>query len=115
MSIDVEGSLANPVMRTAVAIWALVLAVPIAFALLSRASGRAKFATLFFILFFGCISSPVVNRAIGMVIYQIITEPGVAVGFFGGPPFFASPVVALLLAGVAAVAIRRWWRRPTTV
>jgi hypothetical protein len=114
-NIDVDGSLANPVIRVAVAIWAVILAVPLIVMLRRVTTARDRLICVAAVFAFGCVTSPLANRALGVLIYQVITKPGVSVGFFGGPPFFASPLAAVAIAGVAAYAIRRVGRRVRTV
>ena len=53
-----------------------------------------------------CLITPFVNRAMALAIYALITRPGVSVGFFGGPAFFASPVLAFVLAMIATGTIQ---------
>lgn len=106
IAVDVDGSLANPAMRVSVGIWAAILAVPMVFALLRARSKSGRSAVIFSVFLLGCVTSPFANRLIGMLIYQLISRPGTSVGLFGGPPFFASPIVALAIAGTAAL-IRR--------
>ena len=107
MAVDVDGSLANPVMRTAVVIWGVVLGafLTIGFCYIRERWSRVLCAVVVGVV--GCAFSPVVHRSIAILIYQATTRPGVRVGFFGGPPFWVSPVLAFATAGVAAMLVGR--------
>lgn len=105
-AIDVDGSLVNPVMRVAVLICAFLLAVPVVLVFRRAWPKRARLAGIIVIFAAGCALSPVANRIAAMSIYQVITGPGVSVGFFGGPPFFASPLLAVAMGSLAAFVLR---------
>ena len=106
IAIDVDGSLANPVMQAAVIVYAVALATPLVVIFARLSSTRDRLLGTLVVLGLGCVTSPLANRVIGMLIYQIISKPGVSVGFFGSPPFFASPILAVAIGCVVGSWIR---------
>jgi len=107
MSIDVDGSLANPVMRIAVLAWGFALAVPLVVVFRYTTSQWQRISAILATVVAGAVMSPFANRGIALLIYQINSKPGVGVGLFGGPPPWASPFVALALAGSVALCMGR--------
>ena len=107
MAVDVSGGFENPVMQVSVFIWAAVLAtfLTVVFSLIVSRWQRVGCGVA--IALFGCISSPFVNRLVGMWLYQLSAKPGVSVGFIGGPPFWLSTLFALAITGASALAIGR--------
>src|SRR5437660_1114440 len=101
IAVDVDGSLANPIMQAAIVVWAVALATPLLVIFARVSSMRDRFIGTLLLFAVGCVTSPVANRLIAMFIYQIISKPGVSVGFFGSPPFFASPILAVVVGCLA--------------
>jgi hypothetical protein len=107
IAVDVDGTLANPVMALAVVLWAVILAVPLTrVGIRSSWTIRVRLVSMTAIVLSSCLITPFINRAMAMAIYVLITKPGVSVGFFGGPPFFASPVLAFVLTMIAIGTIQ---------
>jgi hypothetical protein len=107
IAVDVDGTLANPMVQLAVVAWGLVLAAPLLLAYLRLPSRGARVVASLCVLGFGCIWSPIATRAIVTLMYQIKSKPGTWVGFFGGPPFFASPLVAVTTLALVALVMGR--------
>lgn len=105
--VDVDGSLANPIMRAAVLIWAVVLAIPSFFVVAKSWAPRIRIGGSLLIFAFGCLSSPDANRALGMLLYHFMSRPGVVVGIIGGPPFFVSPTLGVGLGWLLGLWLRR--------
>ena len=103
IAVDVDGTLANPMVQLAVLAWGLVLAAPLLLAYLKLPSLWSRVIAGLCVLGFGCIWSPVANRAIVTLMYQLTSKPGTSTGFVGGPPFFASPLVAITALALVAL------------
>ena len=97
IAVDVDGSFANPVMRASVFIWAAILGALLIAVIVLLVSRRRRITCGIVVALFGCISSPFVNRLVGMWLYQLTAKPGVSVGIMGGPPFWLSTLFPLLL------------------
>src|SRR5436305_3604182 len=95
MALDVDGSLANPVMQIAVIVCGIALAIPLIMVFRYATSRWQRIGAVLATVVAGAVTSPFANRAIAIFIYQIMSKPGVSVGFFDGPPPWASPLLAL--------------------
>jgi hypothetical protein len=107
IAVDVDGSLANPVMRWAVILWGIAVAVTLIVIYRNKTSRLYRLTAASAILVGATLVSPFANRGIAMAVYQITSKPGVMVGFFGGPPPWASPLVGLALFGAVALVMGR--------
>ena len=103
MSLEVDGSLANPFAAGAVAIWAAVLsAVAVAAVWQMTRSGFPAGSLILFGLFGALVL--VTRRAqetLGELLYSIADLRMVTVGFWFGPPVWIAPTVGVL-SGLAA-------------
>lgn len=110
VSIDLDGSLADPVMRIAVVLWALVLAVPSVVVFARVASARHRVFAVVVAFALGCITSAAATRVIATLIYNVmLTNAGVSVGLFGGP-MLPSAVLAAVIGPALGTFIRATWR-----
>jgi hypothetical protein len=108
MAVDVDGSLANPVMRIAVIAWGIALAAPLVVVFRYTAAKWQRIGAVLAVLVSGTILSPFANRAIAILAYRMVaSNPGVSVGFFGGPTIRASPFVALAVTGCVTLYMGR--------
>jgi hypothetical protein len=105
IALDVDGSLANPIMRMAVICWAAAFAAAMAFSLRLIRYGWARVGVSIAFLAASYVGSLHATRAIAMLIYATFSRPGVSVGIMGSPPMFVSPVMTLALLGLAAVVM----------
>jgi len=113
VTLEVDGSLRNPVVILAVTTWACILAIVSAFgaiawvrsraAVEAGAQNRGVAAVLGVALLY--MGTPVAQAIIGNVIYALQAKwdggpDVVSVGFWGGPPVWPAPLVGLVAAYV---------------
>lgn len=103
--LEVDGTLANPVVRVAVGAWSIVLMLASARFVYLRSHGRKRFPVLASSLF---LATPVAQQLIGLALYKIENSDVTSVGFWGGPPVW----IALLMGIAAAVVTFVGWRGP---
>jgi len=106
-AVDFDGTLGNPVVRVAVTIWAAVLGILliVVFTYVRRAWQRL-FLT-FLILAIGYGFSRIACLGLAASYYEATAKKPIGVGFFGGPPPWVAPLLALSLAGFAALVLGR--------
>jgi len=99
-TLEVDGSLVNPFVAGAVAIWAAVLSLAV---LAARRQGRRtlRIVALAFAVVLTTATS-VAQLVIGVILYSVASARFVDVGFWGGPPLWPAPVVAVI-AGLITV------------
>ena len=102
LNLEVDGSLSNPHVLAAVAIWTVLLTV-IAVAVVRRVvrSGRAALRLAGLAVAF--LITPLAQHIIGNVSYWVHDPRIASVGFWGGPPVWIAPTVAFLAALVVWV------------
>lgn len=108
IAVDVDGSLANPVMQVVVAVWSLLLTVAVVGVLRASIPGKMRAGIVAAVAVFGFLAGPLFCRLAGMLMYSLFSKPGRSVGFFGGPPPLVAPAAAVLVGSlVHAVLISR--------
>jgi hypothetical protein len=118
LTLEVDGSLANPFAAGAVAVWTAILC-GIAVVLVWRARGSWRSWLVGAILFAGAslLTKPA-QLAVGTGLYWMADHRVTGVGFWDGPPVWIAPLVAscIGLLTTAAVSHRRNRRaiQPTT-
>lgn len=105
MAVDVDGSLANPIVQIAVLTWGIAIAILLIIIFRYTELRWQRIAVAAGALMGGTLLSPFANRGIAMFAYQMLSRPGVTVGFFGGPPVWASPLVAMAVTGACTLVI----------
>jgi len=93
--LEVDGSLANPLVVGAVMIWAAVLA-SVAVIVAKRAA-RGRSATPALVI--GAVltaATPVAQKVLATILYSAASLHLVGVAFWGGPPLCPAPIVALM-------------------
>lgn len=101
--LEVDGTLANPVIRIAVAVWSIVLMLVSARFAYLRSRGRKRFPVLATLLY---LATPVAQRLIGLALYRMDDPDIISVGFWGFPPLWVAPAMGIAAAVVTFVARR---------
>jgi hypothetical protein len=108
--LEVDGSLANPYVAGAVALWSVLLGT-LAVVVVRQFAGPGRYRFVWGLLFaVALLDTKSAQLLIGNVLYAMVTEGTVRVGFWGGPPVWIGPVVAGC-AGVVTWAIGSVMRR----
>jgi len=108
IAVDVDGTLASPIMRISVCAWGVALAAILIAIHRYEGPWWRRAAASMAVLAAGSAMSPFMNRAGAAFIHRLLlSKPGAGIGFFGGPPWLASPFVALAITGAAALLMDR--------
>lgn len=113
LTLEVEGSLANPFAAGAVAVWTAILC-GIAVVLAWRARGSWQSWLIGAILFAGAsLMTKPAQLAVGTALYWMADHRVTGVGFWNGPPAWIAPLVASCIGLLAkgAVSHRKGRRR----
>src|SRR5437764_1421944 len=94
-------------MRISVVLFGLVLGAFLICAFCFVESRWQRLGCAAGIALIGCLSSSFVTRALGMLLYQATSKPGVGVGFIGSPPFWASSLLGFAFLGFGALVFGR--------
>jgi hypothetical protein len=97
--LEVDGSLANPYVAGAVAIWTVLATIGAIVVVRTTGSG----ATLSRLGYFSAMLLFTVPAQffIGNVLYRVVDPQITSVGFWGGPPVWIAPTVSGCVGGVA--------------
>jgi hypothetical protein len=118
LTLEVDGSLANPYAAGAagaVAVWTACLsALAIVFVRSGtrRSSGHHFLPGVLFII--GLLVTKPAQLLIGNVLYWIVDQRLTSIGFWGGPPIWIAPVVSCFLGSVTWFHVRRRGGGPGT-
>ena len=116
MVADFDGSLRNPAILIGVVTWALMLSV-LAVIAVAAFQSRPRIALLLGAL---AVAGGTVTEQAQRFLAQLVirsSNPGLVVGFFGGPPAWLAPTAAAVVAILVAIAlyVRRGSRTPSAV
>jgi hypothetical protein len=103
LTLEVDGTLRNPVVLWSVVAWSVVLSVLAAWFLNSWPK-RRRFTPFVVVAFF---ATPFAQFAIGNVAYSLHDSRVVSVGFWGGPPMWQAPLAGVAVGSVVFLFSRR--------
>jgi hypothetical protein len=109
LTLEVDGSLANPYAAGAVALWSVLLS-SIAVVLVRRLASPGRAWPPWALLFTAAllVTKPA-QPVIGNVLYGIAAQRVVSVGFWEGPPVWVGPVVSGCVAVLTTAIL--WYQR----
>jgi hypothetical protein len=101
LTLEVDGSLANPYAAAAVVLWTACLsALAIALARGGR-TGRHRLGLLVGLFVVGLPITKPAQLLVGNVLYWLADQRITSVGFWGGPPIWIAPVVSFCVGLLA--------------
>ena len=106
MTVEVDGTLNNPVVVQAVLLWSAVLAL---WTIATLKFWRERRRLVLAVLAGAYVVPPLGQFIIGNVIYRLQDPRILSVGFWGGPPIWIAPLAGAMAGGIVLVA-RRWVR-----
>lgn len=106
-TLEVDGSLVNPFVAGAVAIWAAVLSSLAVLAARRQGRRTLRIVALAFAVLLTTATS-VAQSVIGVILYSVTSARFVDVGFWGGPPLWPAPVVAVRWADHTVLPTQCW-------
>ena len=113
MTLEVDGTLHNPIVLRSFVVCAIpvvIVAILTGHDLASSATrGKRRGMALVLLIFV----SPILIRIVGNALYQVGSRGIISVGFWGGPPIWAMPAIAVLFTAIG-YAMTRLTRRYTT-
>lgn len=94
LTIEVDGSLANPLASATVVFWAVVLSALVV-ATIARLARRRSSGMILLVLTIALMwGTKRAQNVVGNLIAAVVLGGWVDVGFWGGPPTWIAPVVA---------------------
>jgi ammonia channel protein AmtB len=110
--VDIDGGIGDPIIATAIGVWAIVLGVLMFVAMRSTRKCMEKILILGVIFACGFFGTVLVGNMGQSIVRTLYSNDSVSIGFIGAPPRFLAPTVALVVASLAQACIVLWkWSR----
>jgi len=110
ISVDFDGTLANPTVRVAVIIWATFLGALLLVVFFYVRRTWQRLALMLVVLTVGYFFSRIATLGMVTSFYEARSTKPIGVGFFGSPTPWVAPILALSVAGFSTLLLGRMSR-----